>query len=104
MRDATIVVSMILLILLAAIPLMLYHAWAIWVLYGWFLVPHGLPELGIPAILGVLVLLRLVMWKPTDDKKRTKNEKKEYLLAQLAGYLCAPLFSVGLGWIIKGFM
>lgn len=76
--------------------LAIQQAWAISVLWGWFIVPLGLPAIGIAAAIGVSVTvsaLRGRRGRPKDDEK--------WALAKSA---VQPWFCLAVGWTAKQFV
>lgn len=72
-----------------------YYGWAIALLWSWFLVPLGVPEISIPAACGVVLLVGLFK----EVKASAKGEKDWQ--GQLSAVCLKPIIAVVFGWIIK---
>lgn len=84
---------------IAAIPFVLaLHGWAVSTLWGWFVVPLGVPGLSIASALGlVLVCSTLRPSRSSDNEDRKPGERLTYAVMH-------PLAGVALGWIVKLFV
>ena len=96
-------VILIILFLVIYIPLCLVlSAWAGATLWEWFVAPlFGLPLLNYAQALGLaLVAKYFASHTPPYKEKELMVEKISAILVPLLN----PLFVVGLGWVIKGFL
>lgn len=73
--------------------LVIQQAWAISVLWGWFIVPLGLPAIGIASAVGISVTLSAM-------RGRRKGPDDEGWKA-IAGSALQPWFCLAIGWIAK---
>lgn len=90
----TSIFGLIALIVLIA-PISLYYAWAASHLWAWFMVPLGLPVLGILQIWGVT--LTLSMLRPKIKADKTEHDWSTTMVSIILG----PLFALGFGYAIK---
>lgn len=67
---------------------------AVAILWRWFLVPFGIPEIGAMHAMGLVATIRLVAVAPL----LVKDEKEDHR-AWLA--LLLPMWVLGMGWIAK---
>lgn len=80
----------------------LMRGWALSVLWGWFLVPLGLPGLNIPTAIGIsLVVSFLTHQTHDDDKERTFSER---MFRLFGAAILTPLLGVFIGWVVKHFL
>jgi len=81
------------------------RGWALSTLWAWFLVPIGLPAIGIATALGISVIIGLFTVHLNHDKiKVDKSSNSDVLTIILTKAIGGPLMSVFLGWIITLFM
>lgn len=83
---------------------MLLRGWVVGQLWGWFVAPtFHLPLLSIPVALGIGVLLSVIQPRYATDcqgKERTEEEQTAWLLCSYATTFFAPLWMLGVGWVI----
>lgn len=76
---------------------------ALSVLWGWFAVPLGLPDIGIAHAIGVSVIFSLLAHHASIKKEEGYDLSE--LIAKLLGYTIAwPMIAIGIGYIVKSFM
>ena len=80
----------------AAGGMMIYYGWVVSILWGWFIVPFGLPSLSIPWAIGLASVAKITI----SSGKKTSPEGFE----EWTAYLLSPLFVLGMCWIVKSFM
>jgi hypothetical protein len=76
--------------------LIIQQAWAISVLWGWFIVPLGLPAIGIAAAIGISTTMSAMRGRlkgPDDEGWKT-----------IAKSVLQPWFCLAIGWIAKQFL
>jgi hypothetical protein len=73
--------------------LIIQQAWAVSVLWGWFIVPLGLPAIGIAAAIGLSVTMSALRGR--------RNGPGEKGWGSLAKTVVQPWFCLGVGWIAK---
>jgi hypothetical protein len=81
--------------------MMMWRAYAIIVLWGWFVTPYfSVQPLSIYATAGLLLVLHLIL--PMTRAPKTDDGPIETLMAGAFAYgFLAPAMAVGLGWIWK---
>ena len=83
--------------LVAFLALVLLRGWVLSVLWGWFLVPLGIPAIGISHALGVnLIVTYLIYQYP--------NFRSEPNLKESLTYIFIPFAALGIGWVFHFFM
>ena len=91
------------MLILFSVPMMLISAWAITVLWAWFVLPivPFLPPLGYAQAIGIQLVISAIRPHPISpcEDRRTTQEK----IAILVGAALAPVFLVGVGWLVKYF-
>lgn len=88
--------------LLLAATQIVWHGYALSVLWGWFMVPaFHLPVLSVPMAIGVAMVLGGM-----TGKKRSYDEVKDPTKKKGAFFFpfVAPGFALALGWIVKQFI
>jgi hypothetical protein len=90
----TIVIGMVLVFL----PFGLFTAWAVQKMYGWFLLPLGLPRLNLWHIYGLILTINILKNTKTDDEP----PKLKKTLIKMVGATIAVLLVLLVGFIIKG--
>jgi hypothetical protein len=80
-----------------AVLLGVYDGFVVWVLWGWFVVPLGVPQIGVAWAIGVSVLVGVLAPTPppAPDGKRTDH---------FAAVAFKPALALLIGWIAKQFM
>jgi hypothetical protein len=86
----------VIFVLLFAVPISLYYAWAASILWGWFLVPFGLPPLTILQIWGICLFLSMLR-----PRIKTDQQNKDEIGSALMALALSPLISLALGYAIK---
>ncbi len=69
-------------------------------LWGWFIVPLGLPAINIFHAYGLALLVGLFGNSPQSEK----GSQKDLLIKAAAENISAPLGALLMGWIISGWM
>jgi len=91
---ASVVLGVVAMILVAT----LLRGWALSVLWGWFVVPiFGVPALGIAQAIAVAMVVSMLTHQYVPSK-----EKDTW--GPWAQIFLAPLFAVGIGWIVKQYI
>lgn len=81
----------------------LLTGWAGMTLWGWFVVPLGLPAIGLWHALGLSLLVQLVTVKRPANRKGDDNDLR-YHLGSLFYAVCLPLAALGMGWCANQLM
>ena len=74
-------------------------------MWAWFLVPLGLPAVGLAHAIGLGFMVRYLTWQHQPAADDSKKEDDGARIAR--GILVAlvwPLFALGLAWIAHAFM
>lgn len=99
---ATVFVILIVVgIFVAMIPFMLLQAWSIAVLLSWFAVPVGFPVLGIPRVMGLVLIVRSL--QSAVKKEKDVRPLKEKVTGFVIDNIVVPFLMVGIGFTIKHF-
>jgi hypothetical protein len=84
------------------ILLSVFTAWdgfVLMVLWGWFLIPLGLPAIGLSHAIGLSTLIGLVTHQMPSEGPSSDRTERGLLWA-----LVVPAISLFIGWIAKQFM
>ena len=73
------------------------------IMWSWFLVPLGLPEISIPAMFGIVYLWHLLSAKMTRDEFQFES-LKDAVTHLLALCIFFPAAMLGFGYLITLFM
>lgn len=73
---AVAVPALILLAIVSILPFGMWNAFVAWKLYHWFIVPLGLPMLGLWSFWGVLMFLSMFKPSSTSEADIAKSYKK----------------------------
>jgi hypothetical protein len=76
--------------------LVIQQAWAISVLWGWFLVPLGLPAIGIATAIGISAILSAL-----HQSRKSPGDEGWKSVGKAA---LKPWFLLAIGWIAKQFL
>jgi hypothetical protein len=88
-------------IVLLAVPAMLLRAWALRILWGWFVVGYfSLPALTYVEAMGLAIVVG--MFKSTHVNKTQEGETAHWGAA-LIDMFSGPLLAVGTGWLVRYF-
>ncbi len=88
----------VLLIVALVVAAAVIDGLALSVLWGWFVHPLGVREIGIAHAIGISIVLRFIL----SDTAKTKQGKGTWEL--VGTLLLAPLFAIAMGWVIHLFM
>lgn len=88
----------VLLVIVAVVAAVLWWSWATVVMWGWFMVPLGLPALSIPQVAGISGLISL--FKGPNTKKSEDKEWPEGLTL----IVLSPAFILAFGWVALQFV
>lgn len=75
----------------------LWNGYLLSVLWGWFVVPLGVPSIGVAHAIGLALIAGLL------KGIRETSEEKGALL-RIASWLIGTLLALGIGYIVKGHM
>lgn len=82
------------------------RAWVLTVLWSWFLVPYGVPQIAIPAAIGISLIVGMFTTKLSDKWSQEKKKKSlpESFADMISTAFLSPLFVLCIGWVVSGFM
>lgn len=70
-------------------------------LWGWFVMPLGVPDIGYAHAFGLGLLGRvLVVWQH-DDEKKQKETSSQRLFGRALGQCLGLCILLGLGWVLR---
>lgn len=95
--------SVIGLIIAAIVGLALYviyNAWVLTILWGWFIVPLGVKALSIAHAYGFTLVTGLIL----SNRGVKENKGKDDWVSSIITWLLLPLVALFFGWIAVGFM
>lgn len=93
--------GLLIVVLLAYAALgLLFHAYALSVLWGWFIVPLGAPVLELVPALGVQLVVNALMQRQPPKADPENPELLEKAIAAVA----VPAAFLAFGWLVKGFL
>lgn len=100
-RDVTgsAIVVAALLVILAIAPVLIIHGYVISIMWGWFVVPLGVPAIGIAHAIGLAGMLGALNVAKSSDK--VEGRAMAWIMDML---LIRPAIILGIGWIVKQFM
>ena len=90
-----------------AVACALWGGFAASVLWGWFVVPLGVPEVSMLHAVGLMLALRALAGfsgKPQPDKPEDKMVALRALGRVLAVATVAPGAALAVGWVVRGAM
>jgi hypothetical protein len=73
-------------------------------LWGWFVVPLGVPGIGIAHAIGISILASLFLFGLATDKSSEEQEGWVKVIHAFVKALAGSLFAWGMGAIVHGFM
>jgi hypothetical protein len=88
-----------------AAPLLIWRAFVSWKLWSWFEIPMGAPTIGLVQILGLVILLRSLLWYPKKTEPEKKDEKDwTTRIGTIATDPIGLAFLLLVGWIVKAWL
>lgn len=90
-------------LMLSSIPFLFLNAWALTSLWAWFIVPFGLPPIGMAWAMGLSTLASLLRGIRQEPKTEGAEALKRLGMAYLNAALL-PLICLLVGWIAHSFM
>lgn len=91
---------LILLALASLVVMPIYHGFILSIVWGWFMVPFGLPAIGIAWAIGITIVIRLITATSRAEPKEETNEK----IGRLVGVILAPLVGLGVAYVAHLYM
>ncbi len=90
---------------LAAVFSSIFNGYVLSVLWGWFMVPtFGVPELSIPAAIGIALVVSYLTHQMIDCEKEEKRTFGAEVTKSIIIAIVKPLFALFIGWIVNMFM
>lgn len=88
------------LLLLALVPwALIAWGWALQLMWMWFLVPLGIPALGLAHAIGIRGLVQIAAYSQISSARREVSAAEAVTHA-----LLIPPLAVGVAWCVKAFM
>jgi hypothetical protein len=87
-------------VLTLTVATILWRAFVFTRLWFWFVAPLGMPELGIPHALGIMLAIGFL--RPALEKVPDKTSKER--AAELCGRATVAALALTVGWVIWGTM
>ncbi len=87
------------------LALLMWRAWAVAILWGWFVTPQF--GVAVPAfwmIFGLLLFVSLVKASSSSNKTGNDAQDQKNAWLSLLGHAIAPPLSVAFGWFAKSMM
>lgn len=100
--DGEVTAGLLAAAVLLLVPLVLWRAWALAVLWGWFAVPLGAPPVGVAAAFGLSVTAALAINLPAASRNRDVTARDGLLLA-LGTAAVLPAVALALGALARPF-
>lgn len=91
-------------IIIAQVGEWLLWGWAVSKLWGWFLVPLGVPAITVLHGLGISMFMAVFKQYVPKQKEKGKDTSIPALIGEILGILLRPLLPVLVGWIVVQFM
>jgi len=85
----------------ARLLLSLWRAFVLSILWGWFIVPIGIPALTTLQIWGALIVYGALRPSSIDTDSQRKEKDAVYQFVSYSMMIVGPLIDLGLGFIIK---
>lgn len=95
--------ALILWVLLTPV-VMIWRGYVLSILWAWFVVPFGLPPLGIAGAIGLSYVVSLMSGVAYIDPLNDDDEPLERLLKAAGMAFFVPALGLLLGWIVAGFV
>jgi hypothetical protein len=86
-----------------AVPVALYNGMMMTFMWRWFLVPFGVPAIGVAHACGLFLLVGMFTYSFTREKFDPEHPMLNGYVTILFSVLCSSLLT-GFGWIFHSFM
>lgn len=83
-------------VVLLAVALTIAHGWAISTLWGWHIVPFGLPALSWTTSIGIAIIAGLL----TKEQDFLSDDYKIAAWQRFCFGIARPFFAVFMGWLV----
>ena len=94
---------LIILFLISCPVAVLLNAWVLTNLWVWFIVPFGIPAIGLAEAAGITLLV-FFLAKDLTTSKKSKEATTKDIANSLIMLFVKPITVLGLGWVIQSFM
>jgi hypothetical protein len=91
---AALIIGVIALVALAVI----WRGFVLSVMWGWFLVPIGLPNIGLALAIGISATVAMMTHQATQSSEKSDGGKAVAML------FVAPLLMLGVGWVVHQYV
>ena len=82
------------------VPIVLWQGYVLWVMWGWFIVPLGAPEISVPWAIGFASVAHLL--HPTVHNPEAKDNATRW--GRIAEPFLQPALILLIGYVAKSFM
>ncbi len=90
--------AMLFAVVAFVLPLAAWSAYVMSMLWGWFLVPLGVPAIGFVQAWGIMLMISVTRGlraaEPEDNKA----------LQRLGAWLLGTVLALGIGYVLKGYL
>lgn len=105
MKEFTIGTLVIFGIVVLTVLSCLLSGWVLTILWGWFLVPFGLAQIGIAHGIGICLAGRLISGAASrTEPHNTKEDPFDRMGRMMITMLVGPLMILFIGWLAQMFM
>ena len=88
-----------------AVVAAILRGWILTVLWGWFIVPLGVPSISIATALGIVIIIDMLVHRPDTSETKTKvTTMTELLGIVFSKAFLSPLITLGLAAIVASFV
>lgn len=74
--------------------------WVLWMLWGWYAVPAGLPEVSMKTIFGMDLIITFMTYRPPIDPNKPSKRWSELSQQIILNSIAFPLFALFCGWVV----
>lgn len=90
--------------LLMQIPMVMLRGFVLSKLWLWFLVPLGVPAIGVALAIGIIVLVNLLTSDPNAAKDDDDKEPGAQIVGRMVTSVMMSLMAWGIGAIVASFL
>lgn len=92
------------LVFAASLALVPVKGWFLHILWGWFIVPLGVPSIGIAHVIGISILLTSFSVKKLSSSKNDDDDSPGPMFVSMLKSLFVQAVLLGIAWIFHCFM
>lgn len=97
--------NLIMFTIAMAVVAAILRGWILTVLWGWFIVPLGVPSISIATALGIVIIIDMLVHRPdTSETKDKVATVPELLGIVFSKAFLSPLITLGLAAIVASFV